>query len=78
MKTLRLGRNIAVLFILAMALLAWRPGVGVSHAASGKVCFFKPGYNCTYTTNNGGNCQEDRCQKGQSCADMGCVSLKPF
>lgn len=76
MKALRLLRNIAVLFILAMALLALRPVV--SHADSGKVCFPKLGYNCTYTTNNGGNCQESPCQKGGNCADTGCVRLKPF
>lgn len=79
MKTLRLLRNIALLFILLMGLLAWKPGLGVSQAAGGKGCFFKPGYNCTFTTNNGGNCQDHPCQKGESCYDEGCVSLKgPF
>lgn len=78
MKTLRLLRNIAVLFILLMALLALRPGLGISRADSGKGCFFKLGYNCTYTTNNGGNCQDSPCQKGGSCTDSGCVRVKPF
>lgn len=34
MNTLRLFRNLAVLFILVMAFLALRPGVGVLRAAT--------------------------------------------
>lgn len=43
-----------------MALLALRPGVGVSHAANGKGCLYKPGYNgCTFDAN--GNCSDTKC-----------------
>jgi hypothetical protein len=72
MEILRLIRNIAVLFILVVALFASRPGVGVSHAGQ-KVCFFKIGYNCSINSN--GNCAESRCT-GLYCQDTGCTLFK--
>ncbi len=70
MKTLRLLRNIAALFILWAALLALRPSVAA--ADNSKFCFFKLGYNgCTFDKN--GNCGDTKCEPGQSCADLGCV-----
>jgi len=69
MKTLRLFRDIGVLFILLISLLASRPGVGVSHA-SRKFCFLKFGYNCSINKN--GNCAESKCT-GLFCQDAGCT-----
>ena len=71
MKTLRLFRNLAVLFILVMALLASRPGVARTR---GKSCGVKAGYNfCSF--DNNGNCLETRCEhsKGGICLNFGCV-----
>jgi hypothetical protein len=78
MKTLRLLRNISVVFILAMALLSLRPGLGVAHAASGKSCGLKEGFeNCS--SDASGNCTDSRCHKGTIknggglCLNSGCV-----
>jgi hypothetical protein len=69
MKTLRLLRNIAVLFILVMALLASRPAVQPSRAQNiGYSCYFDSstvGYNCTFNAN--GTCDSSKCQPGQPC-----------
>ena len=70
MKTLRLLRNIAVLFLLVMGLLAVRPQLG--HAGN-KYCFLKFGYNCSVDSK--GNCQESKCTGGY-CNDSGCVLKK--
>ena len=77
MKTLRTARNIAALFIFAMALLSLRPGMGVAHAAvKGKICGYKKGSSVCFTDANG-NCQEVPCHNagktGGFCPDMGCV-----
>ncbi len=76
MKTLRLLRNVAVLFILLMAYLALRPAVGFSGAKSVKGCVgaFKSGFNCTPDFINGG-CTETKCASKSSCADNRCVKL---
>jgi hypothetical protein len=70
MKTLRLFRNIAVLFILLMALLASRPEPVAAHA-TGKTCGNKRGWNCS--TVSPGKCQESPCNKTGFCLDIGCV-----
>lgn len=74
MKTLRVVRNIAALFILGMALLGSRPGVGVAHAAGGKSCGYKKGFSGCYIDTSG-NCQEGgHCRnKVGFCPDQGCV-----
>jgi hypothetical protein len=72
MKTLRSFRNIAALFILAMALLSSRSGVGVAHAASGKSCGYKPGHSC-FIAYPSGDCQEYRCGVKGFCFNSGCV-----
>jgi hypothetical protein len=75
MKTLRLLRNIAVLFILVMALLASRPGLGVSSAHAGKSCGpvgSKKGFICTIDAS--GNCVEFHCGKSDlACNNSGCI-----
>ena len=74
MKTLRSFRNIAALFILAMALLGSRPGLGVSHAASGKSCGYKKGHAfCSIDAS--GNCTESKCAPKSifGCPNYGCV-----
>lgn len=71
MKTLRLVRNIAVLFILVIGLLASRPVPAVAHT-TGKSCGFKLGFTCSIDSS--GNCHEERCGKRSLfCFDTGCV-----
>lgn len=72
MKTLRIVRNIAVLFIFVMALLASRPAPAVAQA-SGFSCGFKPGYNCIVDRKSG-KCHESRCgMNSTDCLGIGCV-----
>lgn len=75
MKALRLLRNIAVLFILAMALLAFRPSV--SRAGNKTVCYYpgKTGFNCNFDSS--GNCFETKCVSGQLCSNGGCAAPPP-
>ena len=70
MKTLRLIRNIAVLFILVMGLLASRPVA--AHAGNKTICFYpgKTGFNCNFDSS--GNCFETKCVAGQPCSNGGC------
>lgn len=70
MKTLRLLRNIAVLFIFVMALLAFRPSV--SRADNKTVCYYpgKTGFNCNFDSS--GNCFETKCVPGQPCSNGSC------
>ena len=71
MRTLRLFRNIAVLFILVMGLLASRPGPAVAHT-NGKSCGPKLGFTCS--TDASGNCHEERCgPRDFLCLNIGCV-----
>lgn len=78
MKTLRLLRNMAVLFILLMACLASRPAVGFSQAKPTKGCVgaFKSGFNCTVDYINGG-CTETKCADPKNCADNRCARFGP-
>ena len=74
MKTLRSFRNIAALFILAMALLSSRSGVGVAHAANGKSCGYKPRHSfCSIDAS--GNCTGIPCSPRSlfGCGNYGCV-----
>lgn len=69
MKTLRLLRNIAALFIVTMALVP-----GSTHAIS--YCFnTSSATNCTY--NGGGNCQTNACKSGQPCSYTACSHKIP-
>ena len=71
MKTLRLLRNIAVLFILVMALFASRPGVRALRADVVRGCvLIKPGFNCISVGR--GECQTNQCRPGQSCTNTAC------
>ena len=75
MKTLRIVRNIAALFILFMALLAARSGPIFAHADKPqgvKLCSPKPGYNCEYNLH--GNCVEQKCNGHSYCNGFGCVA----
>lgn len=79
MNTLRLFRNLAVLFILVMAFLALRPGVGVLRAATtikGCVGAFKSGFTCSFNTSTG-VCTETRCPDPKNCADSRCAKFGP-
>jgi len=72
MKTLRLARNIAALFILGVALLASQTGVGLSQAANGKSCGYKPGHSCYIDSNN--QCRESGCGRSPfGCPNSGCI-----
>lgn len=71
MKTLRSFRNIAALFILAMALLSLCAGVGAAHAASGRSCGYKKGKTCYIDSNS--QCRESACNKTLGCLNSGCI-----
>lgn len=75
MRTLRLLRNFAVLFIFVMALLAFRPSV--SRADNKTVCYYpgKTGFNCNFDSS--GNCFETKCVAGQPCSDGSCGAPLP-
>ncbi len=76
MKTLRVLRNVAALFILGMGLLASRSAAGLAPGATAdrKFCFIKLGRtNCTIAAN--GHCNDTECKPGQPCADVGCVDV---
>jgi len=76
MKTLRLLRNLAALFILGAALVVSQAGVGLSHAVNNKACFNfnKVGKNCSFDFTTG-ECKESPCVKGQPCNNTGCVDF---
>ncbi len=68
MKTLRLLRNIAAVFIFGATLLLLQPEAGL---ANSKVCTYKPGYNgCSFDKN--GNCGDVKCVSPQACSNFGC------
>lgn len=72
MRTLHLLRNIAVLFILVMMLLASRPRPAAAHA-NGIACGLKPGYtNCSVDLKSG-KCTDLRCKGSKACWGVGCV-----
>ncbi len=76
MKALRLLRNIAALFIIAVALFGSQLGVGLARAASQKnVCYYpgKTGFNCNFDYSTG-NCYETKCVAGQPCTDGSCAA----
>ena len=69
MRTLRLVRNIEVLFIVVMALLARWPGAQPLPARNtGYTCYFDStsvGYNCTFNADL--TCSSVKYQAGQPC-----------
>jgi hypothetical protein len=70
MKTLRLLRNAAALFIIAIAL--FRPGVQPLHAYD-KFCGYKPGYDgCAFDQFD--HCSDIKCTPPY-CSDTGCIRL---
>lgn len=80
MKTLRLVRNVAVLFILLMALLYSRQPLHAQSVGNSS-CIFGSGtvgYNCTLNAN--GTCNSSKCEAGQPCNNgvclQGCVYKK--
>lgn len=74
MKNLRLLRNIAVLFILVMALLSWWSGAQPLRARNtGYTCYFDSstvGYNCTFNADL--TCTSVKCQAGRPCNNGVC------
>lgn len=74
MKTLRLVRNIAVLFILVMGLLPARPAAANGGPGAYCVGAFKSGISCSfdYSTNT---CTETKCADPKNCADSRCAKL---
>lgn len=76
MEILRLLRNIAVLFILLMALLASRSGVSTPKPAEACVGAVKSGYSCSVVFLNGRwKCTEIKCPSTESCADNRCAKF---
>lgn len=75
MKTLRLVRNIAVLFLLVMALLASRPGVGAPKRTEACVGAFKSGFNCSVDFATG-KCTETKCASKDTCQDNRCAKFR--
>lgn len=75
MRSLRLVRNIAGLFILMIGLLAYHPSV--SRASNKTVCYYpgKTGFDCNFDSS--GNCFETKCVPGQPCSNGGCASPPP-
>ncbi len=70
MKTLRLLRNIAALFILTVGLLASQPAAGPPHTT--KSCGYKKGHSCWIDAS--GQCRESGCAKSPyGCPDSGCL-----
>jgi hypothetical protein len=75
MKTLRLFRNLAALFILGAAVLVTRPSVGSSKEPAGYWFCWSDGsttngYNCTF--NSDGTCSQTKCKSGQPCNNYKC------
>ena len=74
MRTLRLLRNVSVLFILAMAVLAFRSGAETLRAQNtGYNCISDSntnGYNCTFDSNR--MCSSSKCKAGDTCNNMIC------
>jgi hypothetical protein len=68
MKTLRLVRNVAALFILLVALLPYPPSEAQTH---GKSCVTKIGFYCY--SDSTVKCAEDRCHKNDFCMNSGCM-----
>jgi hypothetical protein len=72
MKTLRLLRNLAALFILAAALLVPRSSAA---AGTGNTCLFSSstiGWNCVLNSN--GTCSGAKCTPGRPCSNSQCVT----
>ena len=71
MKTLRIARNVAALFILAMAVLPARPAKG-----SGKCvfwgCVYVAGYQCE---SNFSTCSSHKCNDKNFCRNQTCSCL---
>lgn len=73
MKSLRVVRNTAALFILAMSLLATRPLVATSQKDTCIQDSSTVGYNCVFNSN--GTCSSSKCQAGQACGNSKCVDF---
>lgn len=77
MKTLRVIRNIAVLFIVAMALLFWRVSVQPLHATQYSSCGYKKGSSyCLFDSTTGACIGDVSCTKGQYCPNVGCSNRR--
>lgn len=72
MKTLRLLRNIAALFILVAPLLVSQPGVGLSTTHHYLCMANQSGKNCTLDLTTG-ECTESHCVPSQPCTNIGCT-----
>jgi hypothetical protein len=74
MKTLRLFRNIATLFIFVTALVVMRPGTGLAVART-YACsipnLFGPRENCVIS-NNGHRCETEECTS-DACSYSHCI-----
>lgn len=72
MKTLRLLRNIAAVFMFGTALLLSRPNA--ARASQQQACSStSQAYNCTYDSN--GNCRDSACLPGGPCSYQQCGGI---
>ena len=72
MKTLRIARNVAALFILAMGLMSFHSRVALA-AGSHSSCGFRVGYSGCRTGANG-QCKDTICNKKVDfCLNFGCI-----
>lgn len=75
MKTLRLLRNIAVLFLLVEALLALWPGVKPARADKYAQCGYKKGSSyCLFDATTGACIGDVKCTAGYVCSNTGCTN----
>jgi hypothetical protein len=75
MKTLRVLRNVAALFIIAMALVASWPGAQLLRVHANGSCYFDSasvGYNCSL--NSDFTCSSSKCKAGYPCNNGVCVA----
>jgi hypothetical protein len=78
MKTLRIARNIAALFILVMALLFFWPSVQPLRADQYTYCGYKKGSDyCLIDATTGACIGDVECLAGQPCPNQGCTNHPP-
>ena len=75
MKILRLLRNVAVLFLLVMALLALGPGARPARADKFTYCGYKKGSSyCLFDGTTGACIGDVKCTSSSGCLNMGCTN----
>lgn len=77
MKILRVLRNVAALFIFAMALLSVWPGVQLLHADAYTYCGYKKGaQQCVFDSTTGACIGDVKCASDVGCPNVGCTNAQ--